>query len=118
MAVVPVPPFSGFDAAQRLHRLLLLHVARLKEVGAPVGISAAVSCIALDDFHPRNSDKAEVARAINSPFELRKPIQAFGGKLFDEPLAACDIGPQDGDDLSHLSAVYGFVLGEDLLGAL
>jgi hypothetical protein len=35
---VPVPPLTDAESAQRFHRMLMLHVARLKHRGDPVGL--------------------------------------------------------------------------------
>jgi len=35
---IPVPPLADFDTAQRFHRLVLLHVALLRQRGDPVGM--------------------------------------------------------------------------------
>lgn len=38
MTQIPVPPLVDAESAQRFHRILMLHVARLKSRGDPVGL--------------------------------------------------------------------------------
>jgi hypothetical protein len=61
MDVVPVPPFGDFATAKRFHHLLLLHIARLKQRGDPVGLHQFLLGQAIGLHGPGSGGQGECA---------------------------------------------------------
>jgi hypothetical protein len=58
---IPVTPLADAESAQRFHRMLMLHVARLKYRGDPVGLHQFLLGQALRLHLPERSGAAQCA---------------------------------------------------------
>ena len=112
MIDIPVPPLADFDAAQRFHRLVLLHVAVLKQRGDPVGMHQFLLVQVLGLHEPVQGSSARCAECgqpcpcrtvLLAALLARLPV-AWTPVTLAQALSAARLLPDGGPDTDLITA--------------